>query len=120
MNVVQNILGTEYTIISQTEDENPKLDGADGLAELYSKKLIIDFTQADPKQAFENLDEYMKVVLRHEMIHAIFHESGLEKYVRDETLVQFIAMQYEKMEKLLNSKNVEDIIKMLRDSSKGE
>ena len=28
-----NILGTEYEILNQTEEENPKLEGANGICE---------------------------------------------------------------------------------------
>lgn len=110
----QSILGTEYEIVSQTENENPKLIGADGLAELYEHKLIIDFTTGDSKNTWNNIDEYHKKVMRHEMIHAIFHESGLEKYQQDETLVDFLAQQYSKFEQLLNDKNITNILKELK------
>lgn len=110
----QSILGTEYEIVSQTANENPKLIDADGIAELYEHKLIIDPTTGDPKNTWNNIDEYFKKVIRHEMIHAIFHESGLEKYQQDETLVDFLAHQYSKFEQLLNDKNISNILKELK------
>ena len=110
-----NILGTEYTILSQTEDENPKLDGADGIAELYAKEIVIDLSEPTDKNTIKNIEAYNNDVLRHEIIHAMFHESGLEKYCRDETLVQWIAMQYTKMEKLLNDENITAIIDKLKE-----
>ena len=112
MEVKQNILGQEYTILSQTEEENPKLVGADGIAELYSKKLVIDLTTF--KDSWENIEEYQKQVIRHEIIHAIFHEAGLTKYRGDEDLVDFLAVQFPKIEKLLNDHNITDILNGLK------
>lgn len=109
-----NILGTDYEIISQTEKENPKLTNADGIAELYDHKLIIDFSIGNPKDTWNNIDEYFKKVIRHEMIHAIFHESGIEEWQQDEHLVDFLAMQYEKFEKLLNDENISNIMKEIK------
>lgn len=110
----QSILGTEYEIVSQTEKENPKLIGHDGIAELYDHKLILDLTVGNPKETWNNIDGYHKKVIRHEMIHAIFHESGLENYQQDETLVDFLAPQYSKFEQLLNDNNISNILEELK------
>lgn len=42
----------------------------------------------------------LDVVLRHEIMHAMFYESGLLDYATDEVLVDYIAAQYPKMKKL--------------------
>ena len=67
-----NILGTEYTIEFNTEEEEPRLD--------------------------------TRKVLRHEIIHAYFYESGVwdmsgssEAWARDETITDWFAIQAPKM-----------------------
>lgn len=100
-----NILGTEYNIIFQSEEENPKLKNCDGLCEQYSKDIVVsDFsnTQNDI-MCVENLEEYKKKVLRHEIIHAFFGESGLRsssEFAENEELVDWIAIQFPKIQKV--------------------
>lgn len=91
-----DILGTEYEIVVQTPNENPKLENANGLCEFWAKKIIIDIAKPD-KTTFDNLDEFNKKVLRHEIIHAFFGESGLREYMEDETLVDWMAVQFSKI-----------------------
>lgn len=95
-----NILGTKYDIKRLSADEYPKLEGlsASGLAELYSKELIID-KNMKPKDGtgYANFDAYEKKVLRHEIIHAFFHESGASEYTHDEVLVDWLAIQIQKI-----------------------
>ena len=103
-----SILGVEYEIKRMTEDEYPKLKllNASGLAELYSKELIIDKEMnTNTGKEFNNFEEFEKKVLRHEIVHAFFHESGLEKYCSDEELVDFLAIQFSKMKKVFEDAN---------------
>lgn len=94
-----DILGTPYNIKFCTDKEYPKLDvqNADGLAELYSKEIIIRTGYEDDPGTFNNITEYREKVLRHELFHTIFHECGLDKYSDDEELVNFLALQYYKI-----------------------
>lgn len=96
-----NILGQEYQIEIDKTKNNPKLEDANGYIELYSKKIILDDVIED-KYTFENLVEFKKKVLRHEIVHAFFHESGLHKYCDDEMLVDFLALQIYKMSNAFN------------------
>ena len=99
-----DILGTPYNIKFQTPQENPKLDtlDANGLAELYSKELIIRTGYEDNPQSFKNVTEFREKVMRHEVVHAIFHECGLDCYGDDETLVNFLALQFPKLEAVMH------------------
>ena len=101
-----NILGQEYEIKKQSEIENPKLKTrrANGLAELYSKELIIS-TEAsiEDEETYKNLADYEKKVIRHEIVHAFFHESGLNDYCHDEQLVDWLALQIPKIKKAMES-----------------
>ncbi len=94
-----NILGTNYEIVTQSENENLKLKDANGLCEIYSKKIVLAEYEDDPMM-YENFDEFKKRVLRHEVIHAFFAESGLRSssaYAENEELVDWIANQSPKL-----------------------
>lgn len=99
-----NILGQLYNIRKCTEEEFPKLKilNADGACELYSKEIILNkvMEESDP-QNFDNFKEYKNKVLRHEIMHAFFHESGLNDYCRDEELVDWLAIQMPKIVKVM-------------------
>lgn len=97
-----NILGTPYTIIEQSEKDNPKLKDSDGLCEQYSKKIILssDIRTSEDVMTVENVDEYRKNVLRHEIIHAFLGESGLRgnsEWAENEEMVDWFAIQFEKL-----------------------
>lgn len=95
-----NILGTEYKIKMLSEDEYPKLKimSANGLAELYSKDLIIDSgMNKQTGKEFENFKAFENKTIRHEIIHAFFHESGLDDYGGDEDLVNWLSLQFPKI-----------------------
>jgi hypothetical protein len=105
-----NILGTEYEIISQTEEENPKLEDLDGLCEIYSKKIVLCDIKPD-KNTVENFEAYKRKVLRHEIVHAFLEESGLScntDWARNEEMVDWIAIQFPKMLKAFESLNILD------------
>lgn len=109
-----DILGVEYSVFVETEKENPKLIGNDGLCELYSKSIILDTSSKSDKEAFDNIEEYYHKVLRHECFHAIFAECGLDKYCRDEVLVDMLAFLYPRIEKIMkDAKKVGDEINAL-------
>ena len=99
-----DILGTPYNIKFCTDKEYPKLEsrGADGLCEQYSKEIIIRTGYEDDPDCFSNITDYREKVLRHEIFHAIFHECGLDKYSDDETLVNFLAIQYPKIKAIMD------------------
>lgn len=104
------ILGTEYEIITQKESENRKLEGSNGLCEIYSKKIILSEIEDDIHN-YDNLNLYKNRVLRHEIIHAFFAESGLRsnsEYAENEELVDWIAIQVPKMLKIFQELNILD------------
>ena len=90
-----NILGQEYEIIKRTNAEDPKLSGCDGYCEPFSKKLVINDFEPD-KETVEKSELYKEKVLRHEILHAFLHESGLDSnsaWARKEAIVDWIAIQ---------------------------
>ena len=83
-----NILGTEYNLIVNDVLEVPD---ADGLCKEYTKEISIrkmenmlcdQDTNEDKKKRYDE-------VLRHEIIHAFFTESGLDDYAGKRTAEGF-------------------------------
>lgn len=100
-----NILGTEYLAIVD-DDECIKLN-ADGLCRFYDKKIIIrsiDKLLVDGASEEEKRIR-MQEVVRHEIIHAFFSESGLDDYSDNEQLVSWLAIQFPKMLKVFQETN---------------
>lgn len=96
MKKVVNILGQDYEIIQSTKATNPKLLDCDAYVEFYSKKIVLgEITKGI--EAIENIELYEKEVLRHEIVHAFLHESGMSEWAEDEVLVNFIAIQIHKL-----------------------
>lgn len=94
-----NVLGTEYTIISANEQEDPRLEKASGLCDFSTKEICIREWEVE-KDSLQNKDHFDERVLRHELVHAFFYESGLDfesDYARNEELVDWIAIQSPKM-----------------------
>ena len=95
-----SILGTEYEIIEQTEEQNHKLRNNNGLCEIYSHRIILNADIQEDELTYENFQEFKNRVLRHEIIHAFFAESGLRgnsEYAENEELVDWIAIQLPKI-----------------------
>lgn len=92
-----SVLGCVYTIYEDKSGKNVNLVGNDGYCEPYSKKIYLDPATSTPL-CIEKVEDYNKKVLRHELIHAFFNESGLrDRYGTDEILVDWIATQLPKM-----------------------
>ena len=103
-----NILGQDYEILKQSDSENPKLETADGICEIYAHKIVLREFEKTPN-SFENLDAYKQKVLRHEIIHAFFAESGLRTnsdYAENEELVDWIAIQLPKIVKVMSELDI--------------
>ena len=98
-----NILGTEYEIILDVEEKDyPKLKGLSGYTDFSIKKIIIRKLIED-EASLEDLKYYQREVLRHEIVHAFLYESGLDSnsdFARNEELIDWIAIQFEKMLKV--------------------
>lgn len=96
------ILGEVYEVLVRSAEEDPKLEQCIGYCEQYSKKIVIsDMADANKDvMAVENIEEFKKKVLRHEIIHAFFGESGLRscsEYAEDEELIDWMAIQFPKI-----------------------
>ena len=95
-----NILGTEYEIIKNAmEKDYPQLKKCDGFTDFSIKRIAVaDFDKDE--SSIDDLEWYKNKVLRHEIVHAFIHESGLAEnceWARNEVLTDWIAIQFEKM-----------------------
>jgi len=94
-----NILGTEYKIKIRSDKEDSLLCNCDGYCDTTVKEITI--REIDKEfDSVKDLKVFQDNVIRHEMIHAFFHESGLRDYELDETLVEFLAIQLPKLAKI--------------------
>lgn len=110
-----SIMGELWHIKEGTEEEFPGLIGVDGYTDSSVRTIVIEatITECDDPQAKVNLEEYKKVVIRHEIIHAFLYESGLEgntnkskNWSQNEEMVDWIAIQFPKILKVFKSLNV--------------
>lgn len=103
-NTVIDVLGTKYVIKECSVEEEPFLKECDGFCDKTSK--IICITKKKPEHDFDYFETYQRKILRHEIIHAFFYESGLQenfehpnRYGHDETTVDWFAVQWTKIHK---------------------
>lgn len=102
-----NVLGTEYTIKTGTAEEFKLLEKADGYTDVTTKEIVLQDTKKyeGEQETIKDLDRYIRRVLRHELIHAFLHESGLDSsstngWATCEEIVDWIALQFPKMMKV--------------------
>lgn len=95
------ILGTYYTVLIKKRDEDKRLEFCDGYIDWTIHTICICDVEKD-SDCVENLEVYKKEVLRHEIVHAFFVESGLMGHTNpslegggtnDEQIVDWIALQ---------------------------
>lgn len=94
------ILGTEYEVIKDAEEKDyPQLKKCDGFTDFSIKRIVVaDFDKDE--SSVDDIDWYKKKVLRHELVHAFIHESGLAEncdWARNKELTDWIAIQFEKI-----------------------
>lgn len=101
-----DILGTTYKI----KRKNLNDADADGWCDNTSKTIVI---RKDNYNNVGNFEYLMKKQLRHEIIHAFLSESGLQsnfehctKFGHDETMVDWIAIQFPKIYKTYEELNI--------------
>lgn len=101
-----NILGTDYELIKEC-DELVELN-VDGECQSYGKIIRIRPLKKMllPKDSDAIKQRRYNEVVRHEVIHAFFHESGLDRYSADEELVDWLAMQFPKLYRLFKEHEV--------------
>ena len=93
------VLGTVYGITEKSISEDAALEHCDGYCDHSSKQIVVSNMLPESPNQLEDMEAYKKKVIRHEVIHAFFFESGLgdNSYGKNEELVDWIAMQFPKI-----------------------
>lgn len=103
-----SVLGVMYTIKYGTCKEYEELQDMDGYTDTSTHTIVVDdMSHAEGQVGCkDDLLEYRKGVLRHEIIHAFLHESGLdnnslkfENWAVNEEMVDWFALQFPKIHK---------------------
>lgn len=91
------ILGTPYEIAAGSEKEDVRFEGRDGYTDWTTKTIGI---RKEINGDLGSMEAYKKKVLRHEIVHAFFMESGLcensastEEWASNEEMVEWFARQ---------------------------
>ena len=94
-----SVLGAEYEIVFCRREEDGHLNKADGYTDWTMRKIVVCEVESEA-DSVGDLKAYQRKVLRHEIVHAFFMESGLmENSVgtdcigMDETICDWIAIQ---------------------------
>lgn len=106
MKTTISVLGTEYSIVETSKNEDKRLCDCDGFCDKSSKEIVITTETDDSELA--NWTWYRNKVLRHEIMHAFFFESGMQENFECkpfgimETLVDWLAIQYPKIKSVFD------------------
>lgn len=93
-NKIVNILGQDYILKYENTRTDAVLKHADGECRWYKKEIVID-DDLEPK-------EHKDFIIRHEILHAFLAESGLRRYREDEDIINWIAWNFEKIQKVFD------------------
>ncbi len=94
-----NVLGRDYTINFRAESEDAKLKECAGYCD-YSCGEIVIAKPSDNVMNMRDTDAIARQNIRHELIHAFAHESGLccnSSWAMDEEMTDWVAIQFPKM-----------------------
>ena len=105
------ILGTQYNIKLIPEADDPMLKTLGGYTDQTAHKIVVKLIEKQGNTA-QNVADYSKNIMRHELIHAFLFESGLgtcanEVYCwsQNEEMVDWFAYQSPKIFKLFQQLN---------------
>lgn len=101
-----NILGQPYKVFLR-DTTDPRLETADGYCDHSVKEIVIRSDIPETVSTLSDLSIYQRCVLRHEIIHAFLHESGLDanSWGNNEEIVDWIALQFEKISAVIDIAN---------------
>ena len=100
MNFTIKILGEEWGVWIKKEKDEKRLEGCDGFTDWTAHMIVVADRHGEGN--LECPHAYMCKVLRHEIIHAFFRESGIGEcmnwgYSTEEMLVDWMAIQLPKI-----------------------
>jgi hypothetical protein len=100
---VISVLGKDIQILFRKEDLDPKLKNCVGYFDSSKGWIVIKILEPD-ERSLGDLNKSQKEVLRHEIIHALLYESGLdacsgsaENWANNEEMVDWFAIQSPKI-----------------------
>lgn len=108
-----NILGTPYTVEIKSPQQDKFLERCDGYCDKTSHKIVVATKSEDCE--LDDFDAYQRKVIRHEVLHAFLHESGLDCNIyrpkgevggHDEQTVDWFAAQYPKIRRVYEALGV--------------
>lgn len=109
---VITVLGTDVQVLFRREKDDEKLGRMDGYYDSSKSLIVVKILEPD-SNSMGDLERYQKEVLRHEIIHAFLHESGLdvssascESWANNEEMVDWFAMQSPKIFKLFKEEGL--------------
>lgn len=101
-----SVLGTKYLIKYATSEEYHELKEMDGFTDTSTNTIVVDNMQTIEGEVGSkaDLERYRNQVVRHEIIHAFLHESGLgnntlsfSNWAVNEEMVDWFALQSPKI-----------------------
>lgn len=106
MNDHVTVLGTKYTIRYEKKENCNLLGDSSGICDTSTKTIYIANNGEPTPDMKQDIRAYERQTLRHEIVHAFMHESGLsnngpatDAWPEDEPLMDWIAIQHSKLHK---------------------
>lgn len=110
-----NIMGTDIRVEFRKTADDKKLSNADGYFD-HSTSMIVVLIPEPDENSVEDLERYQKKVLRHELMHAFLHESGLsansvgvDAWATNEEMVDWFAIQSPKIFRVFQKEGLLDV-----------
>lgn len=107
-----NVLGTDICVLFKKETDDPKLKNIVGYFDGSKSLIVVKILEPD-ENYLGDLDKYQIEILRHEIIHAFLHESGLdactgpaESWATNEEMVDWFAIQSPKIFKVFREQKL--------------
>ena len=106
-----NILGRDYTFEHKTDKEDANLIENNGYCDFHGGEIVIKkHSDLHLPSVTKDYKRFLDGVIRHEIIHAFLFESGLKEYAQDETLVEWMALQFPKIQAAIEQAGLSDAV----------
>ena len=106
-----NILGTDYELKEKCNaSDYSALAENEAYTDFSTKEIIISDYDNEDTNSIKDLQYHIKKVKRHEIIHSLLYESGLDsntEWATNEEIVDWVAIQYPKMKKIFEKLDIE-------------
>lgn len=97
-----SVMGENWDIEFASAGSDPKLEERSGYCDPSVRKIVVCIHENDVMNC-SDMDEMMRRTLRHELVHAMAHESGLDEnseWAMNEEMTAWVANQFPKLAKL--------------------